>query len=73
MGTRGDAGMTERPTCEGSAGDLGRVQVRKGLRADLGGCNFCNDWGYRVVFELSGARLRVRLCLRCLEVVKGAF
>ena len=67
-----DSSSCDRPSCEGSAGDLGRVRVRKGSRDDLGGCNFCDDRCSHVIYELSGARLCVRLCPSCLKVVKGA-
>lgn len=52
------------------AGDLGEIQVHTGLKDNLGSCNFCNRTNYSVVHELSGNHLKVRLCNRCMQVVK---
>ena len=62
--------QTWRPTCDGTTTDLGRVQIHKGTKLDLGSCNFCNNNDYKVVYQLGGARTQVRLCPKCLEVVK---
>jgi hypothetical protein len=52
------------------AGDLGEIQVHTRLKNNRGSCNFCNRTNYSVVHELSGSHLKVRLCNRCLQVVR---
>ena len=53
-----------------SATNLGRAKLHSGLKGNLGSCNFCDRTNYEVVHELTGDRLKVRLCNKCLKVVQ---
>lgn len=53
-----------------SATNLGLVSIRAGVKKQLGLCNFCDRDDYTVVHELSGNRLLVRICNKCLQVIQ---
>jgi ribosomal protein L28 len=60
------------PQLEGKATNLGQLTTHKSTREEVGDCNFCTRNNYRVVFEISGQGLKVRVCHECLKVIKRA-
>ena len=47
------------------------MEIIKGTKTTLGGCQFCNRQKYYVVYEIKGkSGTTVRFCCRCLKEAK---
>jgi len=48
--------------------NLGGLHVYKGMRQELGDCNFCKgERRYLHVYQISGQGLMIRLCNQCIS------